>query len=85
MRKVLLPNRLSNYKRMSLYFVQNFPHLIRFNESRRVNSVIFSYLGSLKEIVKYNAKGVPLSWLVIEYDNGVIVCLAQFLFCKLVH
>ena len=37
--------------------------LIRFNESRRENSVNFSCLGSLKNVVKDGSIGVPLSCL----------------------
>ena len=49
--------------RSSIHFIQNFPRLIRFNESRRVNSVNFSILESLKNVVKDNSGGVPLSCL----------------------
>ena len=41
--------------RGSIHFVQIFPHLINFNESRRVNLVNFSYLEILKNIVKDNS------------------------------
>ena len=41
--------------RGSIHFVQIFPRLIKFNESRRVNSVNFSYLESLKNIIKDNS------------------------------
>ena len=41
--------------RGSIHFVQNFPCLIKFNESRQVNSVNFSYLESLKNVRKDNS------------------------------
>ena len=41
--------------RGSVHFVQFFPRLIRFNESIRVNLVNFSYLESLKHILKDNS------------------------------
>ena len=47
----------------SINFVQIFPRLIKFNESRRVNSVNFSILESLKNVVKDNFGGLPLSCL----------------------
>ena len=52
----VLPNRpLENVTKEVSLLSKFFPHLIRFNESRRVNSVIFSYLESLKNIVKDNS------------------------------
>ena len=52
----VLPNPPLEYNRISIHFVQNFPRLIKFKESRRDNSVIFSYLESLKNIVKENSR-----------------------------
>ena len=54
----VLPNQpLENVTEEVCMKSKFFPPLINFNESKWVNSMIFSYLESLKNIVKYNSRG----------------------------
>ena len=84
--RYLLPNHpFGNVTEVVSILSKFFPCLNNFNESRWVKSVNFSYLESLKNVVKDNSGGYLCHVLITKHDKGRIVSLKWFIFRELVH